>query len=391
MRIVIADFNEWDDEMRKGNSHILRQFLKRGNEGCWIYRPIHIGRFIRYESSLVRRWLRGVHKGSEGVWSLTPFALVPHINVPVLGGSWVGMNSLRWTIPSTQRALKHIGFEEPDILWIGNTRLASAIKCVRPRNIVFRISDLWAAEPLSYTGTAAIEVEVCRRSTVVFGVSQAIVSRARNWTEKVVYLPNGVNLDRFDQSFMKEPEDLAKIPRPRVIYVGAVAYHVELTLIEKIARERPDIHIVIVGPVSDLDAMKPIDWSPERYSRIPNLHFLGPRPFDSIPSYMKHSDVGIMPFTDVERNHAASPNKLNEFSAAGLPVVSRALDECQYYCQDVLYYRTLDECIQLLDVAIANRESLGNRMRSFAERNTWDVRYATVVDSLLKYGDIDIG
>jgi len=62
----------------------------------------------------------------------------------------------------------------------------------------------------------------------------------------------------------------------------------------------------------------------------PNLHLLGPRPYEQIPAYLRNADIGLIPF-DV-RGHpdlvnSIHPLKLYEYLASGLPVVASRWDE----------------------------------------------------------------
>ncbi len=53
-----------------------------------------------------------------------------------------------------------------------------------------------------------------------------------------------------------------------------------------------------------------------------NIHWLGSKPYAELPTYLRHWDVGFMPFAINEATRFISPTKTPEFLAAGLPVVS---------------------------------------------------------------------
>jgi glycosyltransferase involved in cell wall biosynthesis len=63
----------------------------------------------------------------------------------------------------------------------------------------------------------------------------------------------------------------------------------------------------------------------------PNLHFLGRRPYETLPAYCRHFDVGLIPFKVNELTRAVNPIKLREYLAAGLPVVSTPMPEVALY------------------------------------------------------------
>ena len=90
------------------------------------------------------------------------------------------------------------------------------------------------------------------------------------------------------------------------------------------AKKRADWHFVLIG-----DADSSIDLS--RYRAMPNMHFLGRKPYSDLPAYCQHFDVGLIPFKVNELTYAVNPIKLREYLSAGLPVVSTPMPEVQLY------------------------------------------------------------
>jgi glycosyltransferase involved in cell wall biosynthesis len=110
-----------------------------------------------------------------------------------------------------------------------------------------------------------------------------------------------------------EPPDLAAIPRPRAIYVGALSMRFDQDAICDLARA--GVNVVLVGiapPPQLLDLVR----TEER------LHFLGPRPAAETPGYLLHSDVGIVPHTDEPFTRSMEPHKAYNYACAGLPTVT---------------------------------------------------------------------
>ncbi len=60
---------------------------------------------------------------------------------------------------------------------------------------------------------------------------------------------------------------------------------------------------------------------------IPNIHFLGRKPYAELPAYCKGFDVALNPFEISELTLAANPLKVREYLAAGLQVVSTDIPE----------------------------------------------------------------
>jgi len=110
------------------------------------------------------------------------------------------------------------------------------------------------------------------------------------------------------------------IPHPILGFFGLIRDWVDLDLLAEVAKRRPRWHIVLIG-----DADSGVNLA--TYRDVPNMHFLGRRPYASLPAYCKCFDVGLIPFKINDLTKAVNPIKLREYLAAGLPVVSTPLPE----------------------------------------------------------------
>ncbi len=105
--------------------------------------------------------------------------------------------------------------------------------------------------------------------------------------------------------------------------MGAIsAYKVDLGLIRAIAAARPDWSIVLIGSVGEGDP-----WTDaSTLAQHPNIHLLGPRPYQNLPAYLKGFDVALLPNTLNDYTANMFPMKFFEYLAAGKPVVAVDLD-----------------------------------------------------------------
>ncbi|HEV2999860.1 MAG TPA: hypothetical protein VGW75_03885 [Solirubrobacteraceae bacterium] len=110
-----------------------------------------------------------------------------------------------------------------------------------------------------------------------------------------------------------EPADLAAIPRPRAVYVGALSVRVEAEALRALARSGVSVVLVGFAPSPAVQAM---------IAAEPNIHFLGPRAPDQTPGYLLHSDVGIIPHTDEPFTYSMEPHKAYNYACAGLHTVT---------------------------------------------------------------------
>jgi len=145
------------------------------------------------------------------------------------------------------------------------------------------------------------------------------------------------------------PQELQKTPRPRLGFFGLIRDWVDVDLLWQIAKKRPEWHFVLIG-----DADSSIDLG--KYKEITNMHFLGRKPYQDLPSFCRHLDLGLIPFKVNELTHAVNPIKLREYLSAGLPVVSTPMPEVKKYDHMV----KLADTAQTMEQAISDLLDSGN-------------------------------
>ena len=107
---------------------------------------------------------------------------------------------------------------------------------------------------------------------------------------EVHVVPNGCELPA-DLPTGPCPPDLAELGRPVIGYVGNLSSRLDIPLIEGIARARPQWQIVLIGSTH-------LDRSILRLEGLPNVHFLGVKPYDEALLYVRHLDVALIPHLD---------------------------------------------------------------------------------------------
>ena len=109
---------------------------------------------------------------------------------------------------------------------------------------------------------------------------------------------------------------LEDIPRPRVIYVGAIHDWFDVDLVHYCAKNLPNYSFIIIGPDrKDLSLLR----------KLKNVHILGAISYDKIPAFLYNSQVGIIPFNVKDYPalvNSINPLKMYEYLACGLKVLS---------------------------------------------------------------------
>lgn len=165
---------------------------------------------------------------------------------------------------------------------------------------------------------AGLERQLFSRCDIVFAGGHSLYDSKRRHHSQVHAVPSSVDFEHFVQARVStEPADQASIPRPRLGYCGVIDERLDLGLIDTIAKARPDWQLVFLGPVTKVD--------PATLPQGPNIHYLGARSYDQLPSYLSGWDVALLPFAHNDSTRFISPTKTPEYLAAGRRVVSTSV------------------------------------------------------------------
>ncbi|GAA5172739.1 MULTISPECIES: glycosyltransferase [Amycolatopsis] len=244
---------------------------------------------------------------------------------------------------------------------------------MRRRALVFNRSDRHSEFPEADRGTIEeLEGALLDHADHVLYVSHALLEDEHARTgERAYFLDHGVDVEHF-RPRAELPADLAAIPGPRIGFFGALDdFLVDFDLLEHVATELPDCSLVLIGDATH-------DMS--RFERHPNVHWLGFRPYATIPSYGSGFDVALMPWLDNEWIRHSNPIKLKEYLALGLPVVSTDFEELAAYRDRVRVARGPAEFVAAIRESLAHgAPQPAQRLRESVLTYSWRSRAAELV------------
>jgi glycosyltransferase involved in cell wall biosynthesis len=205
--------------------------------------------------------------------------------------------------------------------------------------------------------------QACRAADAVFVTARALgedVAAARGGDAGVETIGNGVEFAHFDAT--RRALGAASGPgRVRVGYVGAVAPWLDVELLARLARARPQWEFVLVGP-----AMLGVDLAP--LSGLDNVVMKAPVPYEDVPRVLHAFTLAVIPFRLDALTRGVNPNKMYEYLAMGLPVVATPFShEAARYPDVVQAAEGFDAFVRACDAAAALRADAG-RAGAFAAR-----------------------
>jgi glycosyltransferase involved in cell wall biosynthesis len=375
----MAEATDFQATTQVGSHALAREFAKGGAEVCWIGTPLHPGTLMRttYDGQTSRRidvWKRGGALVEERITEYYPRTFLPAIDRPFLRTRFAAERTLTATWPSLRGVLKRLGFRQPDVLWLSNSRFSHALpKLVRARVTACRISDDWVHFGTVPTALIALHDEMVDNCDLVFVTSRRLQQKLATRRPDAIYLPNAV-ADFFFAKPAAEPSMLARFPHPRVVFVGKLDAWVDFDAIARVAEQDPEASVLVVGP-----------GTPAARSYPKNVHFIGPFPYRELPWLLGFCDVGLVPFIKNDLTHAVSPLKLFEYLACGLATVATRLDEIEACQAPVTLCDTADDMAAAVTAQLFDRGGHGMRI-AYARENTWSKRYEVVCAALRARG-----
>ncbi|MGN4126681.1 methyltransferase domain-containing protein [Lysinibacillus sphaericus] len=201
-------------------------------------------------------------------------------------------------------------------------------------------------------------------------------------SKNMALVTNGVEYEHFhiDKEMYNVPLeicDIVKKQKPIIGYFGAFATWFDYELVIKLAKERPQYEILLIGWDYDNSIQK---YGLEKYS---NITVIGPIQYKNLPKYAIHFSVSTIPFVLNDITESTSPIKLFEYMALGHPIVTTDMPECRKY-ESVLIGKDYYEFVEKIDEALdlVNNISYNSLLEKEAYENTWSAK-AEEINKLL--------
>ena len=315
MNIVFVAHSSFSDVYVVGSHHLAREMADQGHTVWHIGPPVTPFHLLRSRQMRIRGRVRRAMRAPTIRGSLTemePISLVPW----QLARNLISRCNLFVQTSNLARQLNRVFRPgEIDVLIIDDPRFAGLEQMLKPRTTFYRATDFYAEMKKDPTLIEA-ERRLLARCTAVVSTSEPVLQHALALKPGLpsLLLENGVDFDLFSTR-APEPAIVKDIPHPRVAYMGALDFRFDHDMVGRLARRFPAVQFVLVGEGlarARIVALK-----------APNIHLLGPRPYDEMPGFLQSSDIGLLPLTDNVANSGRSPMKLYEYGAAGLPVLAR--------------------------------------------------------------------
>jgi glycosyltransferase involved in cell wall biosynthesis len=266
--------------------------------------------------AFARDMVAPLRQPEPNVWLLTPLA------VPRYGDPRIDRVNQMLVTAAVRHAMRRLHFERP-ITYTFVPASVWACGHLGEERIVYHCVDDFGAFEGASPAIVKYEQELCRRADAVIACSQPLYESRKKWNPNTFLVRHGVEHAHFAKALdpaLAEPDDLARIPHPRIGFHGLIAEWVDLRLMRAVADAMPDAHVVLIGQANR--ALPELEGAP-------NMHHLQRKPYETLPAYCKGMDVAVLPFAPGPLTAASNPLKLREYLSAGLPVVATDIPEAR--------------------------------------------------------------
>lgn len=375
-KIVFADFVEYNDPSSKlGNYHYCNAYVNDGYEALWVSNSFN--QLIYLKNRQDYKFKKSIsaaarHELAPDIYGFAAYAWRLYGNYAFSRKAKIALNQEKYIVPNAYQSLRAMRFDEVDILWISNPKLYWLTNVVKYERLVYRMADDYAKFK-EFPNIEAIESRLMNKADQILVTSAKLMDKVRDAGRVPHLISNGVQFGFFHSSAPHEPEEYKISKRPKIVYVGAIKYWLDAELIERLAAAI-DADIYLIGHVeADLS----------RLEMLANVHILGARAYTSIPAYLKHANVAIIPFKKNEATDAVSPIKLYEYCSAGIAVVTSDMEEVKRSGAPVHVARDSGDFIEAVRRYLKEGYDPSSLIE-FGRENSWDKRYETVRDILEK-------
>lgn len=377
--LLMFSTTSWDAPHWFRRQHFARRLAQNGWRVFYVNPPHTLTTLLK-----TRRW-RAAHpafhravlrRGADGLpdlWVCTPPPFLPLMVRSPLSAVW----SRRLVRGRLQRAARGLFGDEPFVQVLYHPCDRHLLRADLPA--VYEIVDQFTGYP-EYQGRAAwlageVRALAARADAVTATNARLAATVAPASPPEIV--PNGVDLALYRGDAAPPPPELAALPRPRAVYVGALLEWFDFDLLAAVAARLPRVSFVLLGFHN-----APLPPLP------PNVRHLGSLPQRDLPRCLAACDAGIIPFRVNDLTLHVDPLKFYEYMAAGLPCVSTPMHALEpFRAPGVLSLAAApDAFARGLEEAFATAPEGRTRRAAIAADHDWPVlarRFEQVLERVL--------
>lgn len=371
--IICFGGEDWWYHHPHSKNHLMRRFARAGNKVIFVnsismgLAPVKSGELLPRVKRKLKSYAKLARTTEEGITVVSPAV------VPFFGSAAAAATNRRLLTAQISSLAKRRGLTKP-ILWIAIPTAVEVVGRLAESMVIYHVSDKYDANTMDHATDPALIRRLHERAIeaadLVFYSSRKLFDEVTAGREKSHLLEQAVDFDHWSRvsgGEMAVAEAVAKIPKPRIGYFGAIEpWLIDQELIKKASREHTDWNWVFIGNKS----------RGLEIEELPKVHFIPPVSYEELPHYAAGFDVCVLPWnTEVPFTSYGSAIKVREYLASGKPVVISPLPEYESMKEVLRIGRTHEEFLKFVEDALNEGEAeLRDARQESVREGTWDAR-----------------
>lgn len=373
---ILCFSHDWTgDPLSK--THLMR-VLSKENRILWINAIAN--RMPTTSSKDISRIYKKLKSFTEPIKEVEPnIHVLNPLAIPAYGNKTIVSLNQKFLIRQVKGAMKKLGMKNV-LNMVFNPAAGMVAGKLGESGLLYYCVDEYTAFTGVTDGLRVIEEDLFRKSDLIIVSAEKLFETKKGFNPNTYIIRHGTDWRHFRKSLDEAteiPAEITNLPKPIIGFHGLLADWVDFELIKKTAAHFKNGSVVLIGKIA-VDAEKKI----KILDNIPNIHFLGRKPYETLPNYCKGFDVALNPFEISELTLAANPLKVREYLAAGLQVVSTDIPEVRIL-EDCLVGENHEDFIAKIEFALQNpksKESISDNIK----HESWDAKIEELRAIMLK-------
>lgn len=273
-----------------------------------------------------------------------------------------------------QKSLNQLGFSSPILINAFNPFLGTYLHgMLKVSSEYYYCYDQIGAARWTYKHGPRLEKEYLGMVDGIFTSSKPLLEDKLKDAGRGIVVKNGVNLSIFEQAFLPDPGHIGKTV---LGYLGTIDDRLDLDILFGLLDSWEEAVLLMVGRITEPEVE-------EKLSGHPRIELAGSQQPDQLPAWVRRMDIGLIPFVKNDFTKFIYPLKINEYLAAGLPVVSTRFSDLSDFEEVIYTGDTQEEFLSACRSAASEdtREARSAR-QVFARTHSWEARAEQLMDWL---------
>ncbi len=337
--LIILGLSRWDNALNSSTFNIAKEFART-------HRVFYIDKPFSYKDYIQEKKLSPIHSRKDAILygknycrkletdGVSFYVVTPRMCLPINflpDGKlydWLSLYNRRLVTEVIQKLIHDFSIRSYVFF---NSFLPTYFDVLRPNMLpplikVYRSCDNISQEKYIARHGVRLEKQAAKEADLVLAssfmlqknlelVSNRIVHRVANAADPEIFsCPSPQNLIR--------PKEIRSIRGKMLLYTGRLSnLRIDYELLVKIAKARPFDTLVLVGLFDEWDLVK------YGLRAFTNVVIVGLKPVKALREFLAFSDLTLIPFKKNTLTESIYPLKINEYLAAGKPVVSTNFSE----------------------------------------------------------------